>query len=131
MRADEMQSALFAQLVMQQSSMAAMLMGKTPNPETGKVTKDLEAARFFIDCLEMLEAKTKGNLTKEEGALLKQTLMSLRMAYVDAVNAPGEKTEPAPTPRPAAETLDSGQPPQADSGPEADEEHKKKFTKKY
>src|SRR5664280_1882401 len=62
---EEMRSALFAHMVMQQSSMAMMLMGKTPHPETGQVVRDLEAAKFFIDLLEMLEFKTKGNLNQE------------------------------------------------------------------
>jgi len=59
---DEEFTFLFAQLVMQQSNMAMMLMGKTAHPETGAVIKEVEAARLFIDQLEMLEAKTKGNL---------------------------------------------------------------------
>ena len=83
-----MRSALFAQMVMQQSSMAMMLLGKTAHPETGKIVRDLEAARLFIDQLEMLEFKTKGNLNQEEAALLKQSLMSLRMAFVEAVDSP-------------------------------------------
>src|SRR5215472_13671572 len=81
-------SALFAQLVVQQANMAMMLLGKVPHPETGQTVKDTEAARLFIDQLEMLETKTKGNLTKEESSLLKQSLMSLRLAFVDAVNSP-------------------------------------------
>src|SRR5208283_549593 len=84
---EEMPSALFAQLVMQQSNLAMMLLGKAPHPETGQVTKDLEAARLFIDTLEMLEAKTRGNLNKEETALLKQGLMSLHLAFVEAVES--------------------------------------------
>src|SRR3974377_298546 len=88
MSASEMHSALFAQLVLQKANMASMLLGKVPHPETGEVIKDMDAARLFIDQLEMLEAKTKGNLTKEEGALLKQSLMSLRLAYVEAVESP-------------------------------------------
>src|SRR5258707_3169238 len=87
---DEMMSALFAHLVMQQSNMALMLMGKAPHPETGKTMQDLESAKLFIDLLEMLEAKTKGNLTKEEQNLLKQTLMAVRMGFVEAVESPSE-----------------------------------------
>src|SRR6266404_4064129 len=86
-RAD-IQSALFAQLVMQQANMAMMLLGKVPHPESGQTIKDVEAAQLFIDQMEMLEAKTKGNLTKEESGLLKQSLMSLRMAFVEAVASP-------------------------------------------
>src|SRR3569833_2627962 len=85
---EEMMSALFAQLVVQQSNMAMLLMGKVPHPQTGQTMRDIEAARLFIDQLEMLDAKTKGNLTKEEEHLLKQSLMSLRMAFVQAVESP-------------------------------------------
>src|SRR4051812_10157466 len=85
---EEMMSALFAQLVMQQTNMAMLLMGKVPHPQTGQTVRDIEASRLFIDQLEMLEAKTKGNLTKEEEQLLKQSLMSLRMAFVQAVESP-------------------------------------------
>jgi Domain of unknown function (DUF1844) len=77
---DEIMSALFAQMVMQQSSLAMMLLGKTPHPESGETIRDIEGARLFIDQLEMIEMKTKGNLSKEEAALLKQSLMALRMA---------------------------------------------------
>ena len=112
---EEMHSALFAQLVLQQANMAALLLGKTPHPETGKTMRDLEAARLFIDHLEMLEVKTKGNLTKEEDALLKQNLMSLRLAFVEAVETPAPKGTEKQT---AAAT------------PAEPEESRKRFSKK-
>src|ERR1041384_5851007 len=80
-------SALFANLVIQQTNMALMLMGRVPNPESGETVQDLDAARMFIDQLEMLEIKTKGNLDKREDQLLKQSLTTLRMVFVEAVNA--------------------------------------------
>ena len=43
---------------------------------------DLELARYNIDMLQVLEDKTKGNLTPEEQQLLKNTLAELRMGYV-------------------------------------------------
>src|SRR5207302_11304918 len=79
-REDEL-SFLFAQLVLQQSNMAMMLMGKVAHPESGKVVQDVDAARLFIDQLEMLESKTKGNLSKEEENQLKQTLMSMMVKF--------------------------------------------------
>ncbi len=131
---EEMNSALFAHLVMQQSNMALMLLGKAPHPQTGQTVQDLEGAKLIIAQLEMLEAKTKGNLSKEESAMLKQTLMSLRLSFVQAVEAaPPEtegqtKPEAAPAqPGPAAETA-----PAAGSAVAGEEdEHRKKFTKKY
>ena len=132
---EEMRSALFAHMVIQQSSMAMMLLGKTPHPETGKVICDLEAARLFIDQLEMLEFKTKGNLNEEEAALLKQSLMSLRLAFVEAVDssASGTGSQPAPKapaagPAPAAEPAEAKAP--SPAAP-AEDESRKKFTKKY
>jgi hypothetical protein len=132
---EEMRSALFAQLVMQQSSMAMMLLGKTAHPETGESHRDLEAARLFIDLLEMLEYKTKGNLTQEETTLLRQTLMSLRMAFVEAVDSTPAKTEPKPDQ--GSTPPESGpvpEPAKAEPAPAAgptEDEHRKKFTKKY
>ena len=102
---EQMMSALFAQLVMQHTNMALIFLGHAPHPQTGKAEQDLDHARFFIDQLEMLEAKTKGNLNKQEEAILKQSLTSLRLAYVDAVNHPKAGAEPsAPASATAAES---------------------------
>jgi hypothetical protein len=128
-------TALFAHLVMQQTNMAMMLMGKTPHPEAGQIPKDLEAARLFIDQLEMLEAKTQGNLTKQESGMLKQALMSLRMAFVEAVETPAQDVKKAAEPS-AGPTADASQgsasEPKMNIEPGGESvEDKKKFTKKY
>jgi hypothetical protein len=132
---DEMRSALFAHMVMQQSSMAMMLLGKTAHPETGQVVRDLEAAKFFIDQLEMLEFKTKGNLNQEETALLKQSLMSLRMAFVESVDSPPPPAaSPAKPETPLTGAGLAGEPDKPAAAPATapDEDgHRKKFTKKY
>ncbi len=47
---------------------------------------DLDLARYNIELLQALEAKTQGNLTPEEQQLLKNTLAELRMGYVSVVN---------------------------------------------
>ncbi|TAL01136.1 MAG: DUF1844 domain-containing protein [Verrucomicrobia bacterium] len=101
---EEAQSALFVQLVIQLSNMAAISMGQVPHPETKQTLRDLDAARMFIDQLEMLEARTKGNLRKEEESFLKQSLMSLRMSFVEAQSAPEDKTPPAESASGAEET---------------------------
>ncbi len=90
----------------------------------------------------MLEAKTRGNLDPREEGLLKQSLTSLRLAFVEAVShpaAPAQGGEPkvatekgSSPPAAAAET--AGAPPKAEADarptPAAEESHKK-FTKKY
>jgi hypothetical protein len=121
----EIHSAHFASLVMQNVNVAMLCLGKAPHPETGETKQDLDAAQHFIDQLEMLEAKTKGNLDKREEGLLKQSLTTLRMAFVEAA----EGASPAP---PAAPTTTP--PPSASSEPlttGTDAEAHKKFTKKY
>ena len=129
--ADEMNSALFAHLVMQQSNMALMLLGKVAHPETGKAVRDVDAAKLFIDMLEMLEAKTKGNLRKEESALLKQTLMTLRLSFVEAVESPAEgaPTEAAKASTESARSEEEAK--TAGGSDKAEEEHRPKFSKKY
>ena len=107
---EQMMSAMFASLVMQHTNMALVFLGAAPNPQTGQTSQDLDHARFFIDQLEMLEVKTKGNLDKQEAAMLKQSLTHLRMAFVEAVNHP----QPAPAPA-AAE-------PATATAPETDEQ---------
>jgi len=43
---------------------------------------DMDMARYNIDMLEALQEKTKGNLSEQEEAALKNTLSELRMGYV-------------------------------------------------
>ena len=129
---EEMMSALFAQLVLQQSNMAMMLMGKVAHPETGKAEKNMEAAKLFIDLLDMLEVKTRGNLSKEEAGLLKQTLMTLHLTFVEEVERsptqPAQETEEK-SPEPGVEPKQSESEPS--TGGTEEEDHRKKFSKKY
>lgn len=129
----ELLSMIFAQMIMQQSQMAMMLLGKVPHPQSGETVRDIEGARMFIDQLEMIEAKTKGNLSREEDMLLKQTLMSLRLAFVEAVESPAkEEGKTIATPAAGAATAPAPAP-EASSAlpPVPDEDGKKKFSKKY
>ena len=56
---EEMMSSLFVGMVVQQTNMALMLLGRMPHPETGQTMQDIESAKMFIDQLEMLEVKTR------------------------------------------------------------------------
>jgi hypothetical protein len=44
---------------------------------------DLEMARYNIDMLEALEAKSEGNLSEQEQAVLERTLNEVRMVFVE------------------------------------------------
>lgn len=58
-----------------------------PNPETEEVVINLPLVKHIIDTIEMLEGKTKGNLTAPEANFLSNTLYELRMGYIRVVNS--------------------------------------------
>jgi hypothetical protein len=74
--------ASFSMLVMSVASSAAMALGLTPHPQSGKVEKDKDMARFNIDLLLVLKEKTKNNLSKEETELLDHLLNDLQLKFV-------------------------------------------------
>src|SRR5256714_6014383 len=98
-------SQRFIEFVMMQAQNAALFLGQIPNPQTGKGEVNLELAKMFIDQLGMIQEKTRGNLTTEEAAVLKNTLANLQMAFVEvSKDAQGGKTESAAPPQ--AETAE-------------------------
>ena len=130
---DESMSAQFVGLVMQQTNLALMLLGKSPHPETQKTMLDIDGAKMFIDQLEMLEVKTQGNLKADEAKLLKQSLTALRLAFVQTIDSQSpsmaaEQPKKSATP---AQPPDTSVPPEQASTPVSDDEARKKFSKKY
>lgn len=85
--------AIFMQLIMGLQSSAWMLLGKVANPVTGKVEKNIEAAKATIDTLIMLKEKTKGNLTKVEEEYITNTINQLQLNYVEEKNKKEESKE--------------------------------------
>ena len=70
------------------ATQAISVMGLIPDPATGQVADvNLPLAKHLVDTVAVIEEKTKGNLTDEEAALIKENLHQLRMAYVAAVEA--------------------------------------------
>jgi hypothetical protein len=134
---EQIMTAIFANMVMQISNMAAMFLGRVPHPQTGQPIKDLENAQMFIDQLEMLAYKTRGNLDDEEKQLMQQNLTALRMVFVEELRKagvpvpdslseslasapPAKKEEPsalAPTPPPKAEPVPAPAPAAAAPAP--------------
>ncbi|MEO8439447.1 MAG: DUF1844 domain-containing protein [Spartobacteria bacterium] len=126
----------FIEFVMMQAQNAALFLGQIPNPQTGQAEVNLEVARMFIDQLAMIQEKTRGNLTTDEGTVLRNALSSLQMAFVEASQAghpsastplapeaEAESTPPASEERPA--------PSDAAPAPASETESKKKFSKSY
>jgi len=131
-------SQRFIEFVMMQAQNAALFLGQIPNPQTGQGEVNLELAKMFIDQLAMIQEKTRGNLTNEETAVLRNTLSNLQMAFVEvSQQSRGGKSAAAPQ---AGPSESSGEPPAASApsessdapaAPPVETESRKKFTKSY
>jgi hypothetical protein len=77
---------LFMQLVMQNQQIAMMAMGKIKNPVTNRIERNLEYAKVSIDTLDMLKARTKGNLSEYEEKFLIEALKDLKLIYVEEMS---------------------------------------------
>lgn len=80
-------SPAFENLVRMLGSNAAMVLGAYADPRTGQPMLDPEAAREFIDMLDALHEKTKGNLAPEEESLLLDLLGKLKMTFLEVNQA--------------------------------------------
>ena len=78
--------ALFIAFILNLHATTMIALGKIASPLTQKIERNLEQARFTIDLLGMLEAKTAGNRTEEESRALKTVLTELRLNYVDELD---------------------------------------------
>ena len=134
----------FIEFVVMQAQNAALFLGQIPNPKTGEPEVNLDLARMFIDQLEMIQEKTRGNLTNEEAAVLRNTLSNLQMAYVEAAGEPGKARPPgAPGTTAQAQPSETTSPPKSAEQPptatpepttpmtSGEQESRKKFTKSY
>src|SRR6476660_5755414 len=89
----------FIEFVMMHAQNAALFLGQIPNPKTGEAEINLDLARMFIDQLEMIQEKTRGNLTNEETTVLRNALSNLQRAFVEAAGVAGpQRGAPPETP---------------------------------
>ncbi len=90
--ASKLPPADFLTFVSGLAAQCMLYLGIVPNPHTGKTELDLDAAKYHIDLVAVLQEKTQGNLSDEESGALKSILTDLRMRFVTATN---EKTSEA------------------------------------
>lgn len=117
----------FVEFVLMQAQNAALFLGQIPNPQTGEAEVNLQLAKMFIDQLEMIQEKTRGNLTGEESAVIRNTLSNLQLAYVEVARG-GDTERAAAEPQETPAQQDTAATPKTttDEG-----ESRKKFTKSY
>jgi hypothetical protein len=69
------------------ATQAMINMGEIRDPVTREAKDDLEGAALFIDLLDVLEIKTKGNLTAAEGTFFAEVRENLDKVYNKKLNA--------------------------------------------
>ena len=125
----------FVEFVMMHAQNAALFLGQIPNPQTGQGEVNLELAKMFIDQLDMIQEKTRGNLTTEESTVLRNALSNLQMAFVEVSRTqPGKPSSPSAQEQAPSPTFEPAAAAPADEtgGPAtAESESRKKFTKTY
>jgi hypothetical protein len=82
-QAREAPEITFSSFVVGLSTQALVHLGELPDPHTNQAATDLAAAQQLIDIIAMLENKTRGNLDRDEQAMLQSILVELRMKYVE------------------------------------------------
>lgn len=85
----------FAHLIQTFGMQALVACGEVENPVTRRVAVDLELARHHIGVLELLEAKTQGNLDAEEAEMLSDILHRTRIAFIAAGQIENSRPDPA------------------------------------
>jgi hypothetical protein len=73
----------FGTFIVGLSTQALVHLGELAEPHSTQPAADLPAAQQLIDILAMLEAKTRGNLDRDEQTMLEAILFELRMKYVE------------------------------------------------
>jgi len=115
----------FIEFVLMQAQQIALMLGHLPGPNGKTLEPNLPVAKIFIDQLDMIREKTRGNLAKDEEEMLNKVLTDLQLAYVEAGKLPSAPAAPTP----AAETVAA--PPADAPAPDETDDGKKKFTKSY
>jgi hypothetical protein len=134
----------FVQFVMMQAQNIYYVLGKIPSQDGRAMPPNLEAAKMLIDQLEMVQEKTRNNLSAQEASILDDALKNVRLAFVESSGGTPASMMPSPamgdfpvdeeeepaSPEPAKASPVSPAAAPAVSAP-AESENKKKFTKSY
>ena len=73
----------FVQFVMMQVQNIFYVLGRIPSPDGRPIPPNLEAAKLLIDQLEMIQEKTRNNLSAQESGILDDALKNARLSFVE------------------------------------------------
>ena len=74
---------LFIHLVNTFVQSAWISLGKVKNPVSDELERNLDQASYYIDLLDMLQAKMKGNLSEWEEQYILHSLSELKLNFID------------------------------------------------
>ena len=74
---------LFIHLVNTFVQSAWISLGKVKSPVSEKLERNLEQATYYIDLLDMLQTKMKGNLSEWEEQYIIHSLSELKLNFID------------------------------------------------
>ena len=84
---------LFIHLVNTFVQSAWISLGKVKNPVSEKIERNIDQATYYIDLLDMLQNKMKGNLSEWEEQYIIHSLSELKLNYIDEKKKPAESEE--------------------------------------
>lgn len=74
----------FSTFILSLSTSALVHLAELPDPVSNEKKVNLQLAKQTIAIIEMLQEKTRGNLTQDEEQLIEDLLYDLRLKYVQA-----------------------------------------------
>ena len=84
---------LFIHLVNTFVQSAWISLGKVKNPVSDKIERNVEQATYYIDLLDMLQTKMKGNLSEWEEQYIIHSLSELKLNYIDEKKKPSDDVD--------------------------------------
>ena len=89
----EDESSGFETLVSYLSTTAMFQLGLIAGPSGEHIPADMPNAKRTVDLLEVLQEKTRGNLTARESRLLEDVLYELRMSFLEIQKRQAHKSK--------------------------------------
>ena len=107
---------LFIHLVNTFVQSAWISLGKVKNPVSDELERNVEQASYYIDLLDMLQTKMKGNLSEWEEQYILHSLSELKLNYIDekkkkTEEVDSEKSEASEKPNKKKDASSKSKPP--------------------
>ena len=84
---------LFIHLVNTFVQSAWISLGKVKNPVSDELERNLDQASYYIDLLDMIQTKMKGNLSEWEEQYILHSLSELKLNFIDEKKKSGSEKD--------------------------------------